>query len=67
MSRMGVIILHIPKMKSENAKRIPEITLAMLKAGLDAYRAWNPEGEDVSAMIWAVLSAALNESNTRFD
>jgi hypothetical protein len=38
---------------------VARISLAMLNAGLSAYRDWNPDNEDEAALVWAILSRAL--------
>jgi hypothetical protein len=41
----------------------PEITPAMLIAGLTAFKEWNPKAEEPAALVWAILSRALSVNN----
>jgi hypothetical protein len=43
-----------------------QISLAMLAAGLAAFREWNPDEEEPSALVWAILSRGLSARDLGF-
>lgn len=52
---------------ADKAQSPTEITAAMLAAGMDAYRDWNPEEENEAALVWAILSRGLRARDLGFD